>query len=196
MKIVAVSQRIDNFMNRGEVRDSIDQRLVSFIQTCGFVAVPVPNLFQTTYFDFFMNQIKPDAFVLSGGNNIGEYKARDRTERAMLAFAEKKNLPLLGICRGMQMMAHISGVDCVEVPGHVGTRHSVYGEIIGEVNSYHNFCISKCPKNYSIIAMSGDKAIEAMKHRRLPWEGWMWHPEREDHFETRDVERLQRLFDY
>ena len=68
------------------------------------------------------------------------------------------------------------------------------GEIIGEVNSYHNFCISKCPKNYSIIAMSDDKSIEAMKHRRLPWEGWMWHPEREIEFSPQDIERFRVLF--
>ena len=92
------------------------------------------------------------------------------------------------------MMAFSEGTSLVPMDGHAGTRHQIDGEISGEVNSYHNFCISDCPKNYRVIARSNDDSIEAIKHFRLPWEGWMWHPERELTYVKRDIDRLKFLF--
>ena len=43
MKVVALSQRVDVFPERGESRDAIDQRLISFLLDAGFLPVPVPN---------------------------------------------------------------------------------------------------------------------------------------------------------
>ena len=36
--------------------------------------------------------------------------------------------------------------------------------------------------------------IEAIRHATLPWEGWMWHPEREPVLHRQDIERLKALF--
>ena len=47
------------------------------------------------------------------------------------------------------------------------------------VNSYHNYSISTCPKNYEVTAYSNDRVIEGLRHKKLNWEGWMWHPERD-----------------
>ena len=33
--------------------------------------------------------------------------------------------------------------------------------------------------DFNIIAKSSDGEIEGIKHSSLPWEGWMWHPERD-----------------
>ena len=43
MKIVAVSQRVDRYLDREETRDSLDQRLYRFISSAGFFPVAVPN---------------------------------------------------------------------------------------------------------------------------------------------------------
>ena len=45
MSIVAVSQRVDLISKREEYRDSLDQRLISFLITAAYVPVPVPNGF-------------------------------------------------------------------------------------------------------------------------------------------------------
>jgi len=204
MKLVAVSQRVDIHAERHEHRDSLDQKLVSFLLKCGFIAVPVPNAIMKNseanvsrkYFDTFINKIKPSAFILSGGQNIGENMLRDQTELEIINYAEKNKLPMLGICRGMQMMAHrAGGVNIVPLTGHAGTHHEICGEIFGKVNSYHDYGISDCPNNYKVIARSKDNSIEAIKHCELPWEGWMWHPEREPNFNKRDLERLRSVFD-
>ena len=39
-----------------------------------------------------------------------------------------------------------------------------------------------------------DGFIEAIAHRYLPWEGWMWHPERETPFLEQDTRRIKALF--
>ena len=93
-------------------------------------------------------------------------------------------------------MAYKTGINLKPVKGHRGTRHKLTGEIRGTVNSYHNFCISDCPDGYRIIARSEENSIEAIKHLELPWEGWMWHPEREFEFSEQDMKRLQSLFNF
>ena len=204
MRVVAVSQRVDVFADRRERRDSLDQNIVHFLLASGFMAVPVPNIFTTgsnsnvsrRYLDAFMNRVMPHALFLSGGNDIGEIPERDETEFWMLEYAEQKKLPMLGICRGMQIMAHRAGASLEPIMGHRRTRHKISGEICGNVNSYHNIVLSTCPKDFQVISISEDGSIEAIRHRNLPWEGWMWHPEREANFENSDVQRLRSLFNY
>ena len=49
---------------------------------------------------------------------------------------------------------------------------------------------------YEILAESEDGIIEAISHKKLPWEGWMWHPEREEQFVTNDKNRFITLVNY
>ena len=49
-------------------------------------------------------------------------------------------------------------------------------------------------KQFKVIAHSLDGEIEAIKHKSLPWEGWMWHPEREEKFLKEDINRIKNLF--
>jgi GMP synthase-like glutamine amidotransferase len=54
--------------------------------------------------------------------------------------------------------------------------------------------VDSCPAGYQVLARSEDGEIEAIRHDEFPWEGWMWHPEREERFDARDVNRLKKLF--
>ena len=132
--------------------------------------------------------------VLTGGNDIGIYNVRDELEMKLIDHCSKNKIPVLGICRGMQVLAAWTGTGLVRVSGHVGERHELNGIIQGSVNSFHNFSIAQCPPNFEVIARSSDEEIEAIKHYQLPWEGWMWHPEREQVFDARDLQRLKELF--
>tara|TARA_Y100000588_G_scaffold205963_1_gene219793 strand:- start:735 stop:1337 length:603 start_codon:yes stop_codon:yes gene_type:complete len=198
LKLIAVSQRIDFLGDRGEKRDSIDQKLSELILFSGNLPVPVPNgLVISKDISNLIDWLKrtaPQGVILSGGNDLGEYSVRDTTESCLIQYAQEKSLPVLGICRGMQMIAHSFGASIRKVDGHVCTKHNLIGEVSWTVNSFHNSSISKCPNSFKVFAWSEDGEIEGIKHITLPWEGWMWHPERENPFREMEVNRLKKLF--
>ena len=76
---VGITQRVDTIDSRGESRDALDQQLINWVLQSGFVPVPIPNgLFNVSspienqpVIDKWLNVVKLDAVILSGGNNIG-----------------------------------------------------------------------------------------------------------------------------
>lgn len=206
--IVAVSQRVDRIDARNELRDALDQRIVEWLSLFEILPVPVPNLlanvnnsnkdFEQPVLKCWLESVEPNALVLSGGNDIGEYLQRDVTERYLLSWAKSNKLPVLGICRGLQMMSVWANASLVKVEAHAGVRHTIRAEIESEdlpanVNSFHNWGIEICPADFNVLAKSEDGLIEAIKHKTLPWEAWMWHPERETPFNIIDELRFRRL---
>ncbi len=132
--------------------------------------------------------------ILSGGNNIGAIPIRDSTELSLLAWAEQQQIPVLGICRGMQLMAHYAGTSLIPISGHVATRHPLHGSRNDIVNSFHDFTLVNCPNRYKVLTQSADDCIESIRHSMLPWEGWMWHPEREREPNPKDIVEIGKLF--
>lgn len=193
-RIVAVSQRVDVIEDRDERRDALDQRITYWLGAAGLLPLLVPNGFASqSALREWLGAVSPAAVVLSGGNDVGEAPERDMTERCLLDHASETGLPTLGICRGMQMMAVWAGGSLKGVEGHVGTRHVLSGEIASEVNSYHYTTLAECPPGFVVTARSEDGEIEAMRHDSLPFQGWMWHPEREAPFLVADVDRVRAL---
>ena len=178
--IVIVTQRRDDTgPPHMETRDALDHRLAAFVAAAGGLPVPVPSALTGDVLAGWLDAIKPDAVVLSGG--------------ALLDHAARVHLPLLGICRGMQMMGHAAGARLQTVTGHVATSHLLHGDIARCVNSYHAQSLAEVPAGYSVLARAPDDAIEAIGHDTRPWEGWMWHPEREARFAPQDVARLKGI---
>lgn len=195
---VVVSQRVDYIESRDEMRDSLDSRFVLWLSHVGAQAFPVPNsLLALDALGAWLNLLSPDAVVLSGGNNIGDYPERDATEEALLDYAAFIGLPVLGICRGMQMMAQLAGSELERVEGHVAGRHRLVSDapndLPAEVNSFHEWRLATCPEEYLTLARTADGSIEAIRHRRYGWEGWMWHPERDTEFDPLSIARAQCL---
>jgi putative glutamine amidotransferase len=142
-----------------------------------------------------------DGLILLGGADIdpalyGEKnryahridRRRDRVECVLFDRAERRDLPILGICRGHQMLAARSGgalwQDIREQTWAVShpDRHrvTVDGPLARRmptdiVNSFHHQAVRAIPDGYELAAWSEDGLVEAIwRPGRL---GVQWHPE-------------------
>ena len=122
---------------------------------------------------------------MSGGNNIGSEPDRDLIEKKIINYSIKNNIPILGVCRGMQYLHTSEGGKLIRSTNHINVCHKISHK--GEknqdkpflVNSFHNFSIKEINNDkFKAIAFTEDGNIEAMIHNRYPWLAIMWHPER------------------
>ena len=205
---VGVTQRVEYITGYAESRDCLDQRWTDFLNVLRMTMIPIPNTLKN--FEVWLDLMKCDAFILTGGNDLSEVSAgknvsveRDRTEIALLTYAQSKSLPVFGVCRGLQLMNIFLGGKLDRVQGHVSKRHQVrfcFDQTnkftTGYVNSFHNWGISQNSLAQKLIPCAYDDSnyIEAARHEKLNWLGMMWHPEREEKYQKTDLEMLQKLF--
>lgn len=193
---IGISMRIVQAVGYAEPRDALSQEWASLMARAlpGTPWLPIPNLGADAVVAFCANW-KLNGLIVSGGDDIGQTPLRDSTERALLDWAERHDVPTLGVCRGMQLMCERAGVSLVGVHGHVRARHALIGERSGEVNSFHAWAPERCPAGFRPVAHAADGVLEAIAHDTLRWEGWMWHPEREASPDALDVQGLKRIFE-
>jgi putative glutamine amidotransferase len=138
-----------------------------------------------------------DGIVFSGGEDLGENEARDRGELALLQAALARDLPVLAICRGFEVLNVARGGDLVQhlpdVVGHEEHRavlgefseHPVrvdpssrIGEISGVVKSHHHQGVGRLGDGLREVAWAEDGTIEALEDPDKPFVvGVLWHPE-------------------
>ncbi|MDB9702499.1 gamma-glutamyl-gamma-aminobutyrate hydrolase family protein [Rhodospirillales bacterium] len=185
---VAVTMRITEVADYHEPRDSISHDWLNILPAWGMTPLPVPNIGNeaVSYLDF----LKPDLLILSGGDDIGTTPARDETEYALLRKALSTGLPVFGVCRGLQLINTFFGGTIAEVSGHVAKSHTVNittewrsffaSETI--VNSFHNRCIPADSLAADLHATAYDTTgnIEGFRHTEKPLAAVMWHPERNE----------------
>lgn len=192
MKVVAVSQRVDEVPSYGEIRDSLDQNWHSFLAGLDCCAYPVPNF--PTAVPTWLERVEPQAILLTGGNSVGDCQQRDGTETLLVEYGLENNLPILGVCRGMQFLAVHFGDQVVPVKEHIAVRHTVEGPNLAarEVNSFHGYAIESLSEQWNVDARATDGTVEAMSHKQYRVAAIMWHPERETPYS--DYEFFRRFF--
>ncbi len=199
LTVIAVTQRVSRNERYVESRDCLDQRLNEWLLEAGYLPIPVPNNLGHQI-SSWLSVVKPNGILLSGGEDVGACPERDATEKQLLNHANKNHLPVLGICRGIQMLSVYFGGKLKKLSGHVSKIHPIKGELVEKnklpsmVNSFHNWTLETCPDPYVVTATDSMGNIEAIKHTKLSWEGWMWHPEREPVFRDVELSRARKIF--
>ena len=156
-----------------------------------------------------------DALILSGGGDInplwageepspklhGINQERDLPELLIARLAYNRQIPMLGICRGIQTLATAFGGKVAQDISDVATiKHSqdadrsepTHSVIIDEdsslfdiykstkvmVNSFHHQAVTEAGDKFRVIAKSPDGIIEAMESSEFKSIlGVQWHPE-------------------
>lgn len=207
MKKIAFTQRLIENEAYPELREALDVRWAGLCTELKVLPVVLP----TTYdFIAYFEEFAPDGIVLTGGNDLATLSPspaslmRDRFEKSLLAFAIEHRIPVMGICRGMQLIADFFGATLQEVKGHSSTRHRIirssgstyfsWMQAPHTVNSYHRYAVSALPECLRPVAMSEDSVIEALEHVTLPIAAQMWHPEREFPLCRDDLATMSILF--
>jgi N5-(cytidine 5'-diphosphoramidyl)-L-glutamine hydrolase len=198
MRMVAITQRVAVLPEHGERRDCLDQAWPRFLAACGLLPLAVPNVPQVAL--TMLRDANVAGLVLTGGNDLaalgGDAPERDATENALLDAAELRGLPVLAVCRGMQLLQQRCAVPLLRVEGHVTPRQNIRidGEP-AEVNSYHRFAASESRPPLDVWAAAADGVIKAVRHAQRPITGIMWHPERNSPFAAADISLFRRAFE-
>ncbi len=157
-----------------------------------------------------------DGLILSGGHDISPYNygqepsqkigetfpERDTYEIILLEESKKRNIPILGICRGFQLINVAAGgtlyQDLSLIPGNILKHNQVsnptlkthkveikensfISSIFGKetmVNSFHHQVINKVANDFIVVAKASDGVVEAIEHKTYKFlVAVQWHPE-------------------
>ena len=156
-----------------------------------------------------------DALILSGGGDInplwageepsprlhGINQERDLPELLIARLAYNRQIPMLGICRGIQTLAtafggkvsqdicdvatvkHSQDADRSEATHSVtieqdSTLFNIYKEDKLMVNSFHHQAVAEAGDKFRVVAKSADGIVEAMESAEFKSIlGVQWHPE-------------------
>lgn len=206
---LGITQRVEVVEEYDERRDCLDQRWAELVESMGHVPIPLPNLVDDPA--AYLEGLAIDGLVLTGGNDLNHLAdaenvapERDEFETAALEYALDEELPVLAVCRGVQLLnVHFGGsIDRVE--DHVARDHRVLFESEVDfapdepitVNSYHGYGIESedVAEPLETIAVAEDGSVEGLAVPDRPIVGVMWHPERDSPSAAVDRQLFERLF--
>jgi len=181
-----ITTRITQASGYSETRDSLahDWSIFMMREFPNNIWVPLPNIGKDVV--GYFQKLSLNVLILSGGDGHGETPERDKTEYALLQYALTNKIPIIGVCRGMQIIHTYFqgnlGLGSDEfISNHRARTHKIItSDGQKTVNSFHNYFLSEGTLNskFSVIARSlEDHSIEAFSGDLVL--AIMWHPERE-----------------
>jgi N5-(cytidine 5'-diphosphoramidyl)-L-glutamine hydrolase len=203
---VLVTQRLVGCEGIDEVRECLDRRWGHFFAALDLLPVPLPS---GAPVQGYIESLAPVGVVLTGGNDLASVTDdclsadRDGFEKQVVALAEARGLPVLGVCRGMQLLAERAGFVIEPCTGHVATLHALAPSGTARypalreartANSFHQFAARPRPgSGFEVVLRSADGVAEAIEHQSRPTVGIMWHPERYTAPRALDLELFRQV---
>ena len=161
---------------------------------------------------------KPEYLKYCHQTDVSE--KRDEFELKLMEFAKKNNLPVLGICRGLQMYNVFAGGTLIpDIPSWGKEDHSklddkdryhevslnpgswmasLIGKTKGEINSNHHQAIDKAGKGLVLSGFSKDGIVEAAERINPEGKSFLclvqWHPERMENQQSDFVSKIRTAF--
>ena len=211
MPIIAILAQIDD-----EKNTKLASAYTEAIEGCGGVPLIFPYTENEDTVDALVKLC--DGFLFSGGTDIdpsayGEQRSpscnvsevyRDRLELAVFRKAFAAGKPIMGICRGIQLInVALGGTLYQDIPSEYETNlvhrqteaknmpsHSAFAEAGAPLevlvrktritaNSFHHQALKNLGKGLGVMAVAEDGIIEAVYHTEHPYlRAYQWHPER------------------
>jgi gamma-glutamyl-gamma-aminobutyrate hydrolase PuuD len=208
MKLVGLTQRVEAIQDKNERRDCLDQMWTRLLVQSEMLPIPLPNCIEDVA--ALVSDLDLAGVILTGGNDLSDLPSamntapeRDEFEQKLLTLCSQSSIPVLGVCRGLQMLAAFYGSELVPVAEHVATHHGLAVcrrntmplTQRKAVNSFHNFGIApdRLGAELITVATALDGTVEAVVHHKLRQWGIMWHPERPP-YDQNDLTLIKELF--
>ncbi len=162
---------------------------------------------------------QPEMYEYCYKDDVSE--ERDEFEWKILEYTEANKIPVLGICRGLQIAnVFLGGTLIPDIPTWGKYNHSklpddsdryhkvsvdphswiygIIGEAEGTINSNHHQCADRIGKGLIVSAFSPDGVVEALE-RKDPSAGAslclvQWHPERMKDQQSNFVQKVRSAF--
>ena len=171
------------------------------------------NLLNLKIYPFLQNKGKisksfknADGLLLLGGGDLYKYdkkeenRLRDNIEKKLFKYFFRSNKPIIGICRGFQMIMDIYGVQMKKGKGHIRKFHNLKLESSrflklknSKVNYYHNYIVEELPINFNIVSKMKDGSIEISEHKHKKILCFMFHPERKMKSQKKLISEIKKF---
>jgi putative glutamine amidotransferase len=202
------------------------------------MAEPHVTVVKLSYKSKFSAIKKCEGILLTGGEDVHprfynspEYlpycdhdnmdEKRDEFEWAVLTYAKEKHIPLLGICRGLQITNVFFGGSLIpDIPSFGKYDHAkwpdgkdryhgiridvnsqfkeIAGTTAGDVNSAHHQAVDRIGTGLVACAFSDDGVVEAIERKSGTGESFLllvqWHPERMNDQSSQLVREIKLRF--
>lgn len=199
---IIISLGIEFLKKRKEYREYVDPELIKLINLSGYNVYLLNNFYKgdsrlnnERYINDIIKKLNVCGIILSGGADYGIYKYRDRTEFYLINLSIKKKIPLLGICRGLQMINFFFRGKQKKIKNHVRKINKInIDKKCLDIKCFHINSISKIGNDLEILSKSKDNCIEAIKHKKYCIYGWMWHPERNLRYKNFFIKKFKKIF--
>ncbi len=133
-----------------------------------------------------VKKINPDGIIISPGPGAPNNK---RDVENCPEIIKNMDVPILGVCLGHQIIAHIFGGKVDRIPPVHGKssliKHdgkTIFKDIKNplEVGRYHSLAVLEVPEDFEVSAITIDtdeEIVMGIRHKTKPIEGVQFHPE-------------------